>query len=51
MSVCSTLNWKLDMFVFEEMGKLEYMGREPTYKLKPHTYMVSTLGLEPRILW
>ena len=25
MSVCSTLNWKLDMFVFEEMGKLEYL--------------------------
>ena len=45
--------------VFEEMGKLEYlekktfrsMGKEPTYKLKPHTCMVSTLGLEPRILW
>ena len=29
MSVCSTLNWKLDMFVFQEMGKLEYLEKKP----------------------
>lgn len=59
MSVCSTLNWKLDMFVFEEIGKLEYLEKKPfeawggenQLTNSNHTCMVSTLGLEPRILW
>ena len=32
MSVCSILNWKLDMFVFEETGKMEH----PEKKLSKH---------------
>ena len=49
-------NWNLEMLVFEERGKPEFLeknlseqGREPKQKINPH--MASTLGFEPGLHW